>query len=68
MNITHWGWYISLSFVAILVLLMTFGGILFLEKSNSVIKHGHVDNGHSIMENIWGTKHVDAEYEYLVDA
>jgi MFS family permease len=67
-NITPWGWRLSLGLAAVPALFMTIGGIFLPETPNSLIERGHLDKGRAILEKTRGTKHVDAEYEDMLDA
>lgn len=67
-NITPWGWRLSLGLAAVPALFMTIGGILLPETPNSLIERGHLEKGRAILEKTRGTKHVDAEYEDMLDA
>lgn len=67
-NIKPWGWRLSLGLAAVPALLMTIGGIFLPETPNSLIERGHLEKGRAILEKTRGTKHVDAEFEDMLDA
>ncbi|KAK4781321.1 hypothetical protein SAY87_017427 [Trapa incisa] len=63
-----WGWRLSLGLAAFPALLMTVGGLLLPETPNSLIERGEREKGRQVLENIRGTKEVDAEFQDIVDA
>lgn len=67
-KLSSWGWRLSLGLAAIPAILMTVGGLVLAETPNSLIERGYVEKGRKVLERIRGTKHVDAEFEDIVDA
>ncbi|KAL2228358.1 sugar transport protein 7 [Sesamum indicum] len=67
-RIHPWGWRLSLGLAAAPAFLMTIGGVLLPETPNSLIERGLERQGREVLENIRGTKNVDAEFEDIVDA
>lgn len=67
-RIRPWGWRLSLGLAAIPTLLMTVGGIFIPETPSSLIERGSTEQGRKLLEKIRGTKHVDAEFQDMVDA
>ncbi|XLR62305.1 hypothetical protein S83_012977 [Arachis hypogaea] len=62
------GWQISLGLAAIPALLMLVRGIFCAETPNSLVEQGRFDEARKVLEKVRGTKNVDAEYQYLVEA
>ncbi|XP_048227472.1 sugar carrier protein A isoform X1 [Ricinus communis] len=67
-KLESWGWRLSLGLAAAPALLMTIGGLLLPETPNSLIEQGLHEKGRNVLEKIRGTKHVDAEFQDMLDA
>eukprot|EP00897_Mesotaenium_endlicherianum_P010511 jgi/Mesen1/9489/ME000063S08939 len=63
-----WGWRLSLGLAGVPALLLTIGGLTLPETPNSLIERNHLEQGRVTLENIRGTKNVQAEYDDILSA
>lgn len=67
-NLDSWGWRLSFGIGGIPAILSTLGCLLLVETPNSLIEHGLLDQGKSILMKVRGTVNVDDEFNDLVKA
>ncbi|XP_020413955.1 sugar carrier protein A [Prunus persica] len=63
-----WGWRLSLGLAIVPAIVMTVGGIFFLETPNSLIERGSKEEGRKLLERIRGTENVNAKFQDMLDA